>query len=248
MANALELESLFKTYRDGERSLSVLAGAELALAPGEAVAVVGRSGAGKSTLLNLCGLLDRPDAGEIRLGGLPVSRLSDSRRTALRGKEIGFVFQNYHLLPDFTVLENVMLGAAVGLGGGLGGKNRLRALEWLERMGLSQRFRHRPDQLSGGERQRTAIARALMPGPRLLLCDEPTGNLDAATGEEVADCLWRAAGESGMAMLVVTHEAALTARAGRALRLDGGVLVKADRPGRTSGRLARASGRLPGVS
>ncbi|MDR1520098.1 MAG: ABC transporter ATP-binding protein [Planctomycetota bacterium] len=228
--NVLEAEKLSKTYRDGEKRLPVLRDLDLAVAEGEVIAIVGRSGSGKTTLLNLCGLLDRPDTGEIRLRGLPASRLPDSRRTALRGREIGFVFQNYHLLPDFSVLENVMLGAALS-GLGMGGRSRRGALDWLERLGLSGRRDHRPSQLSGGERQRAAIARALLPGPGLLLCDEPTGNLDADTGEEVSAWLWRMVGEAGMAVIVVTHESALAARADRIFRLEAGRLAAVARAG-----------------
>ncbi len=222
--DVLVLEGIEKSYHDGERLLPVLQGVDFSVAAGEAVAVVGRSGSGKSTMLNLAGLLDRPDAGEIYIGGERCSRLNDAARTAMRGREIGFVFQNYHMLADFSVLENVMLGAAVGHGGGFGRANRLRALEWLERVGLAERCRHRPSQLSGGEQQRAAIARSLMAEPRLLLCDEPTGNLDVATGEEVAGWLWEAAREAGMAMVIVTHESALADRADRILRLVDGRL------------------------
>ena len=222
--DALVVRDLVKTYHDGTRKLTVLNGVGFAVGAGESVAVVGRSGSGKSTMLNLAGLLDRPDSGEILIGGSACSGLSEGGRTAFRAKEIGFVFQNYHMLEDFSILENVMLGAAVGRGGGFGGRNRRRAMEWLDRVGLSERHRHRPSQLSGGEQQRAAIARALMPEPRLLLCDEPTGNLDAATGEDVSEWLWRAAGEAGMAMVIVTHEEALAKRADRVLTLVGGVL------------------------
>jgi lipoprotein-releasing system ATP-binding protein len=221
---ALALTNVVKTYHDGEGRLSVLRGVDFAVAPAETVAIVGRSGSGKSTILNLAGLLDRPDSGEVRIGGALASALSESGRTAMRGRAIGFVFQNYHMLPDFSILENVMLGAAVGKGGGFGRANRQRALEWLDRVGLAERATRGPSQLSGGEQQRAAIARALMPEPRILLCDEPTGNLDAATGEEVADWLWRAAREANMAMVIVTHETTLADRADRTLRLENGVL------------------------
>ncbi len=220
----LALESIVKTYHDGDGRLSVLNGVDFSVNAGETAAIVGRSGSGKSTILNLAGLLDRPDSGEIRIGGDACGRLADSRRTALRGSAIGFVFQNYHMLPDFSILENVMLGAAVGRGGGFGRANRSRALDWLDRVGLAERFRHRPAQLSGGEQQRAAIARALMPEPLLLLCDEPTGNLDAATGSDVAGWLWQAAREAGKALVIVTHEAALAAKADRKFRLENGVL------------------------
>ncbi len=225
--SVLALANLVKTYRDGDGKLSVLNSVDFAVDAGDAVAIVGRSGSGKSTLLNIAGLLDRPDSGEVRIGGDDCGRLSESRRTALRGRDIGFVFQNYHMLPDFSVLENVMLGAAVGRGGGFGRENRGRALEWLDRVGLADRRRHRPNQLSGGEQQRAAIARALMPEPLLLLCDEPTGNLDAATGGEVSRRLWQTAREAGMAMIIVTHETALAAKADRIYRLENGVLSDA---------------------
>lgn len=220
----LSVEGLRKSYHDGEGRLSVLRGVDFSLRGGETVAIVGRSGSGKSTILNIAGLLDRPDAGEVYIGGEATSRLSERRRTGMRGREIGFVFQNYHMLGDFSILENVMLGAAVGMGGGFGRANRALASEWLNRVGLSGRARHRPGQLSGGEQQRAAIARALMPEPSVLLCDEPTGNLDAATAEEVSGWLWRAAAESGMAMVVVTHETSLARRADRVLRLEDGAL------------------------
>jgi ABC-type lipoprotein export system ATPase subunit len=223
----LVVENLAKSYQDGDGRLNILKGANLSLRAGESVAVVGKSGSGKSTFLNLVGLLDRPDSGEIWVGGVPASQLSERWRTAFRGVEIGFVFQNYHLLADFTVLENVMLGAAVGRGGGFGRANQAAAMEWLERVGLADRARRNPARLSGGEQQRAAIARALAARPRLLLCDEPTGNLDAATGEEVSGWLWRVARESGMALLVVTHEPALAARADRTVILSDGVLAAA---------------------
>lgn len=224
----LEVDDLHKTYHDGEGRLSVLRGINFSVASGESLALVGRSGSGKSTILNLVGLLDRPDSGEIRIAGQAASGMSESGRTRFRAREIGFVFQNYHLLGDFSILENVMLGAAVGRGGGFGRANRLQALEWLERVGLGERARRRPSKLSGGEQQRAAIARALMAKPRLLLCDEPTGNLDAATGEEVSNWLWRAAGEAGMALVLVTHETSLAGRADRVLSLADGVLAPAE--------------------
>jgi ABC-type antimicrobial peptide transport system, ATPase component len=223
---ALALSGLTKSYHDGEGLLPVLKGVDFAVNPGESVAIVGRSGSGKSTVLNIAGLLDRPDSGEVFIGGAASSTLSESARTALRGQRIGFVFQNYHMLSDFNIVENVMLGAAVGKGGGFGRINRARALEWLDRVGLSDRSRHRPSQLSGGEQQRAAIARALMPEPHILLCDEPTGNLDAATGAEVSEWLWRIAGEANMAMIIVTHEAGLASRADRTFTLENGILLE----------------------
>ena len=223
----VEVEDLHKTYHDGEGRLNVLKGINFSVNAGQSLALVGRSGSGKSTILNLIGLLDRPDSGEIMIGGIPVSGLGEGGRTRFRSREIGFVFQNYHLLGDFSILENVMLGAAVGHGGGFGRVNRATALEWLDRVGLSTKSKRRPAKLSGGEQQRAAIARALMAKPKLLLCDEPTGNLDAATGEEVADWLWRAVGEAEMGMVVVTHETSLAKRATRILTLVDGVLQAA---------------------
>lgn len=225
--HVLALQNLVKTYHDGEGKLSVLKGVDFTVDAGRTAAIVGRSGSGKSTILNLAGLLDRPDSGEVFIGGAACSSLSEAGRTALRGRDIGFVFQNYHMLPDFSILENVMLGAAVGRGGGFGRANRGRALEWLDRVGLANRARQRPGQLSGGEQQRAAIARALMPEPLLLLCDEPTGNLDADTGEEVAAWLWRVAREANMAMVIVTHETSLAEKADRIFRLENGVLADA---------------------
>ncbi len=222
--SALVLENLKKSYDDGGKRLAVLKGVDFSLKHGEVVAIVGRSGSGKSTILNLAGLLDRPDSGEVYIDGVPASRLSENRRTGLRGRAIGFIFQNYHMLADFNVLENVMLGAAMGRGGSFGRRNRAKALAWLERVGLAERYLHRPNQLSGGEQQRAAIARALMPNPALLLCDEPTGNLDSATAEEVTGWLWNSAREAGMAMVVVTHENILAQKADRVLRLRDGVL------------------------
>lgn len=238
--HVLALEHLAKSYHDGEGRLTVLKSVDFAVAAGETVAIVGRSGSGKSTILNLAGLLDRPDSGEVIINGAPSSRLSERARTALRGREIGFVFQNYHMLSDFSILENVMLGAAVGRGGGFGRANRSRALEWLDRVGLTERYRHRPGQLSGGEQQRAAIARSLMAEPRILLCDEPTGNLDAATGEDVSAWLWRVAEEAGMAMIIVTHEQSLANRAGRILRLEDGTLKEEAKAGAKSRQTAAA--------
>ncbi len=226
MQTVLEVRDLHKSYHDGEGRLTVLKGINFAVGAGESLALVGRSGSGKSTILNLIGLLDRPDAGEIDIDGTPVTRLNEAGRTRFRATEIGFVFQNYHLLGDFSIVENVMLGAAMGHGGGFGKRNRDKALQWLERVGLAGRAKRRPAKLSGGEQQRAAIARALMAEPMLLLCDEPTGNLDAATGEDVADWLWRAADEAGMAMILVTHETALAKRADRTFTLSEGTLVE----------------------
>lgn len=221
---ALELRGLRKTYKDGDGLLTVLDGANLAVERGSTAAIVGRSGSGKSTLLNIAGLLDRPDSGEVFVGGQSASGLSERGRTALRAGRIGFVFQNYHMLADFTVVENVMLGASLA-GLGRGRAVRLRALELLDRVGLTARADRIPARLSGGEQQRAAIARALMAGPDVLLCDEPTGNLDPQTGTDVCDWLWRAAAEADMAIVLVTHDMALARRARCVWRLENGMLA-----------------------
>jgi len=215
-----------KAYSDGTRTLQVLREINLALRPGEAVAVLGRSGTGKSTLLNLLGLLDRPTGGEIRIQGEPTDGLTEHARTRLRGRALGFVFQHFHLLHELTALENVALGGAVGLGGSLRGTNRARAEELLAAVGLDARATHRPGQLSGGEQQRVAIARALMCRPAVLLCDEPTGNLDPETGQQVLDVFWHVMREQNMAMILVTHEPEVGRKADRVLRLQDGILAQ----------------------
>ncbi len=218
----LEVTDLHKTYHDGESRLNVLKGIDFSVASGESLALVGKSGSGKSTILNVVGLLDRPDSGDISIDGTRVSSLGESGRTRFRSREIGFVFQNYHLLGDFSIAENVMLGRAIGYGGGFGRKNRAEAMQWLDRVGLTDKAKRPPSKLSGGEQQRAAIARALMAQPRLLLCDEPTGNLDAATGEEVSSWLFRAVHDEDMAMVLVTHDTALAQRADRIMTLVDG--------------------------
>ena len=217
-------EHLAKRYHDGARELMVLRDINLRIRRGETVAIIGRSGTGKSTLLHILGLLDIPDSGMLRLAGREVCRLSEKERAALRGHLIGFVFQQYHLIAELNALENVALAAAVGKGGGLSKAHRQRAEEILATMGLGDRSRHRPQQMSGGEQQRVAIARALVTRPLLLLCDEPTGNLDPATGEQVLGVLWKAARSEAAAMVLVTHDSAVAQRADRTLRLENGVL------------------------
>ncbi len=209
-----------KAFHDGTRELTVLTDVDLALNQGETVAVVGRSGTGKTTLLNCLGLLDRPTGGEISIQGMSAAGLSDARRTRLRGRTIGFVFQHYHLLADFSALENVVIA------GGIAGRgNTKKARELLALVGLGDHTSQRPRTLSGGEQQRVAIARALMITPALLLCDEPTGNLDPATGAEVMDVLWDVAKEQGTAMILVTHDSEVAARADRVVQLKDGRLV-----------------------
>jgi len=226
---AIEVQSLHKSYRLGTTILRVLRGVTFSVRSGEFVAVVGASGSGKSTLLHLLGLLDRPDDGVIRLDGTDTQTLSAQRRNRTRCREIGFVFQFYHLLPELNVLENTLLPAKVdaSLAGWLSCRRqrRQRAREVLQRVGLSERLKHRPRELSGGERQRVAIARALMNHPRYLLADEPTGNLDSKTGKRIMKVLRRVSREIDQTVVMVTHDAGLAGQADRVVRLVDGKLT-----------------------
>jgi lipoprotein-releasing system ATP-binding protein len=219
---SLRLAAIERRFRQGDRWLEVLRGAELTLAPGEVVALIGPSGSGKSTLLQIAGLLEHPDGGEVHVGGQPCGNLPDSQRTRIRREKLGFVYQFHHLLPEFSALENVMLPQM------LTGKDRRRARErareLLRTLGLAERESHRPARLSGGEQQRVAIARAMANQPSVLLADEPTGNLDEATASVVFEALVAAAGETGAALLVATHNAELAARAHRIVRLHNGLV------------------------
>ena len=221
-APALELRDVVRTYRQGGNSIDVLRGVSLALKPGEVVALVGPSGAGKSTLLHAAGLLERPDKGEVLIDGQACGGLGDGERTALRRAHLGFVYQFHHLLPEFSALENVMLPQLIA------GKSRAaarkRAHELLALVGLEARATHRPARLSGGEQQRVAIVRALANGPRVMLGDEPTGNLDVHTSEEVFEVMLRLSKSHGTAFVIVTHDPALAARAQRVLELRDGAL------------------------
>ena len=211
-----------KTFHDGTRQLHVLRGVALELAAGEIVAVLGRSGTGKSTLLHMLGLLDRPTAGTIRLLGEAAEALGDRGRTRMRGRALGFVFQQYPLLGEFTALENVTVA------GGLGGRGtEAEAKALLECVGLGERLHHRPGTLSGGEQQRVGIARALLGHPAVLLCDEPTGSLDPETGAAVLGVLWNTVRERETSAIVVTHDAAVADRADRVVRLENGRLAAA---------------------
>ena len=202
-------------------TLAILSGVSLAIARGETVAVMGASGAGKSTLLALLAGLDEPTAGEVRLAGKDLTRLDEDGRAAVRAGHVGFVFQSFHLVPSLTALENVML--PLELAGR--GDARAAALEVLARVGLAERVGHYPRQLSGGEQQRVAIARAFVTRPDVLFADEPTGNLDAATGERIMELLFGLNAETGTTLVLVTHDRALAARCGRVIRLDAGRVV-----------------------
>ncbi|MBS1036979.1 ABC transporter ATP-binding protein [Gluconobacter cerinus] len=220
---ALKLENLTRRFRSGEETLEILSNAEFTLYPGEIVALVAPSGTGKSTLLHLAGLLEAPTEGAVYIGGNAVSGLSDSVRTAVRRDQIGFVYQFHHLLGEFTARENVMLPQLVA---GVSAKvAKARAEDLLGRFGLSHRLNSLPGRLSGGEQQRTAIARALANRPKLLLADEPTGNLDVGTSDHVFDELLRAVREEGVAALIATHNQELAARMDRTLTLRDGKLV-----------------------
>ncbi|HYG62944.1 MAG TPA: ABC transporter ATP-binding protein [Thermoanaerobaculia bacterium] len=214
---------LTKTYQDGVRRVEVLKGIDMTIEPGEMVAVVGPSGSGKSTLLHLLGGLDRADAGSVEIGGQTLSGLSSSRLAAFRNRTIGFVFQFHQLLPDFTALENVMLPGRIA---GLEPKGVLdNARRLLLEVGLGERLEHFPNQLSGGERQRVALCRALALEPPLLLADEPTGNLDPASGEQVFQLLLDLQARHGTTGILVTHNPEIAGRCTRTLRLESGLLL-----------------------
>ncbi len=225
-AAAVRAEGLVRRYDDREAVIEVLRGVDLTVARGESVAVVGESGTGKSTLLHLLGGLDRPDGGTVRIRGIDLYGLPDRERTALRGKDIGFVFQFHHLLGDFDAIENVMMPLLVS--GLARSAARRRAAEVLDRVGLSHRLGHRPGELSGGEQQRVAVARALVGRPSVVLADEPTGNLDPTTAEDVHRLLRDVQREEGAALVVATHNFGLAGLLDRRLRMEGGVL-KEDR-------------------
>jgi len=211
-------------YRQGDATLHILKGAELALWPGQSVALVAPSGAGKSTLLHVAGLLEHPDAGDVYIDQVATATLSDAERTRIRRTEVGFVYQFHHLLPELNALENVMMPQMVrGLAKGEAAK---RAGELLSYLGLKDRLTHRPAELSGGEQQRVAIARAVANAPRILLADEPTGNLDPRTAEHVFDALTQLVRASGLAVIVATHNMDIAARMDRRVTLREGLVVE----------------------
>ncbi|MFN9369262.1 MAG: ABC transporter ATP-binding protein [Planctomycetia bacterium] len=222
----LRVRDLRKSYRSGAGQLQVLRGVDFDLDPGGFVAVVGQSGSGKSTLLQLMGLLDAADSGFIELEGARIDRLPARQRDRLRNTAIGMVFQAYHLLPELTALENVLAPLMVRHGVldwlRVRSAARARGRGLLERFGLGERLHHRPRQLSGGEMQRVAIARALVTQPRVLLADEPTGNLDEATGAGILDTLCELNRKDGLSIVLVTHDAAIAGRADRIVRLTAG--------------------------
>jgi lipoprotein-releasing system ATP-binding protein len=218
----LSLRDIKRTFVQGDRRLEVLQGVSLDLRPGEIVALVGQSGSGKSTLLHIAGLLERPDEGDIIVDGKSAGAANDRERTALRRRVLGFVYQYHHLLPEFSAIENVMLPQM--LNGRSRGQARIHAAELLAMVQLKDRSDHRPGRLSGGEQQRVAIARAVANAPRVLLADEPTGNLDSSTADTVFRQLLSLVRDTGMAALVATHNHDLAARMDRTVTLKDGIL------------------------
>jgi lipoprotein-releasing system ATP-binding protein len=221
---AVFLHAIERRYSQGTATLEILKSAELAIWPGQSVALIAPSGTGKSTLLHIAGLLEHPDAGEVYVDGQPTSSLSDAERTRIRRTEIGFVYQFHHLLPEFSAVENVMLPQMIrGLSKPEAYK---RAEELLSYLGLKERLDHRPSQLSGGEQQRVAIARAVANAPRILLADEPTGNLDPKTADHVFGALSQLVHASGFAAVIATHNLALASRMDRRVTLQDGKVVE----------------------
>lgn len=219
----LELSQVTKNYRQGRNALEVLKGVDLTIEPKEIIALVGQSGAGKSTLLQIAGLLDRPTSGKIFINGENIAQVGDDARTNLRRNYIGFVYQYHNLLGDFSALENVMLPMLIA--GRAKHEAEEKAAFLLNKLKLGHRLKHRPAELSGGEQQRVAIARALANSPKLLLADEPTGNLDPNTAEDVFEALLAIIQETGLAALIATHNMELAARMNRQLKLANGKLV-----------------------
>jgi len=220
----LQLTNLQRAFHQGERDIDVLSGANASLYPGQAVALVGPSGSGKSTLLHIAGLLESPDAGEVIIEGQDCTHMNDDERTRVRRAQLGFIYQFHQLLPEFSALENVVIPQMIQ------GKSRKaassHARELLSALGLGHRVDHRPAELSGGEQQRTAIARGLANTPKLLLADEPTGNLDPGTSERVFKDLMSLVERTGVAALIATHNLDLASRMHRVLRLESGRLVE----------------------
>jgi lipoprotein-releasing system ATP-binding protein len=219
----IELRGVERHYEQGQRKLTILNGVDFSLGRGEMVALVAPSGTGKSTLLHTAGLLERPDGGDVILGGRACGRLSDDERTAIRRNDIGFVYQFHHLLPEFSAVENIMMPQLVK---GLKAEEaRTRAMQLLDYMQIAKRADHRPSELSGGEQQRVAIARAVANAPLVLLADEPTGNLDPSTAHYVFDALSALVRQSGLAALIATHNHELAARMDRRVTIADGHIV-----------------------
>ena len=226
----LQAIDIYKEYSNGECTLPVLQRINLTIEKGEIVVIVGASGAGKSTLLHILGILDTPTSGSVIYKGINLNTLSTKKQAEMRNRIFGFVFQFYHLLPDFTALENVLLPGFIG--GGFSKRKAenkdytSRAISLLERVGLGDRLTHKPSQLSGGERQRVAIVRALINNPELLLCDEPTGNLDTKTGHEIQELIWDLNKTLNQTVVIVTHDEEIAKHAGRVVRIVDGCILE----------------------
>ena len=222
-APVIELKNVYRSFKQGTQNLQVLRGVELEIEKGEIVALVGPSGSGKPTMLQIAGLLEKPTKGDIYLDGQNCSKLGDTMRTLLRRDYLGFVYQYHNLLADFDAVENVMIPQLIA---GVKAKEAEERAKWLlKKMGLDKRFKHRPAEMSGGEQQRVAIARALANAPKLLLADEPTGNLDPKTSETVFAALLAVVKETGLSALIATHNFELADRMDRKVKLDGGKLI-----------------------
>ena len=228
MSAFVELSNVSKNYQSpaGGEGVEVFSGINLTLDEGESAAIVGPSGSGKSTLLNIVGVLDKPSGGKVMVDGREVTGLGPEEAAAFRNQTVGFVFQAHHLLPQCTVLENVMVPALAGHGNLTGDSLRKRAEELLEEVGLSHRLHHRPAEISGGEKQRAAVARALVNEPKLLLADEPTGSLDKANADRLTELLVTLNETRGLTLLAVTHSTAVASRMGVSYQLDAGKLVR----------------------
>lgn len=222
MSNIIEIKDIYKSFTQGEHTLEILKGVNLTIASGEVVALVGTSGAGKSTLLHIAGLLERTDRGDVVMSGIPTKDLNDVKRTKIRRHEIGFIYQFHNLLPEFNAIENVVMPQLIA---GVSKREATeRAEDLLIKMGLKDRLDHRPSELSGGEQQRVAIARGLANRPRLILADEPTGNLDENTGNEVMDILLQLSKDEGISALIATHNIELANRMDRTVTLREGII------------------------
>ncbi len=219
----LEARDLYKTFDQGSERIEVLTGASCVIESGERVAILGRSGSGKSTLLHILAGLDDPDAGDVTIAGNSLTKASVGERAAIRNRYMGFVYQLHHLLPEFSAAENVAM--SLRLGGTAPNEAMDAAVETLALVGLAERTTHRPGALSGGERQRVAVARALVGAPRVILADEPTGNLDKDNARQVFELMCRLSDETGVAFVMVTHDEAMVDSMHRVLRLDGGTLT-----------------------